>query len=406
MNRMLVFLPSSGLGGCEHYAKIVVGHLRARRLEVYLALPEIDDLQDWVSSIESLGVHVLQYAAGETGENGFPDAIHQEREARTVVEACAPQLVVAILPWPLAGAGIQAVISDKKLPSVAVFQLFCRRLDLPPDLCARFLKARTGGQIWVAVSNGNRESIAASFGVPTSSITVAPNGIDITPESESRRDRDRQVARTQLGIPSESWVLVTIARLTAVKRVGLILDALALLPDIVRADVTLLVLGDGEEAADLRTLGWALGLRDQVRFVGHVSSPQTYLLAADVYVTASCCEGLAFSTLEAMSVGLPVVAASESSNGELVREKVEGLLFSGGAADSLAEALEQMRWSPAVGRMGQSGRRRVVTSFTSASMLTELEQAITTAWEGRPNSRTNLITHTVMGETSMGDGVR
>ncbi|MEU8151922.1 glycosyltransferase family 4 protein [Nonomuraea sp. NPDC048901] len=378
MTDVLVFLPSSGLGGCEHYAELVTRHLRMRNPEICLAVPRLPSLREWVSSIRSRQIRVLCYPPGERGADGFPDAVHQERAARTVVDSCAPDLVIAILPWPLAGTGIESVIADDQLPSVAVFQLFCRRLQLAPSLRARYLRAWEGGQVWVTVSADNRRSIAASFGVPTASITVVPNGTELMPQNEVS-DHSREVARARLAIDPESWILLTIARLTDVKRVGLILEAVAMLPDNIRSRATLFVVGDGEQGDDLRTRAASLDLRDQVRFTGHVLDPHNYLLAADVFVTASCCEGLAFSTLEAMARGLPVIASSDSSHRELVRDGTDGLLFLGDAPEALAHALRRMWASPDSHRMGQSGRGRISASYSRSSMLSGLDRAIAEA---------------------------
>jgi glycosyltransferase involved in cell wall biosynthesis len=135
------------------------------------------------------------------------------------------------------------------------------------------------------------------------SITVAPNGIDLDAVSGSRPDP----AATDL---------VVVSRLVAHKRVGMLLDAVALL----RAGgvpVTCRVIGDGPERTALREQAHALGLDHAVEFRHDVAEQrEVYALmkAAKVFVFPSAREGFGISVLEALACGLDVVTTSDPDN--------------------------------------------------------------------------------------------
>jgi glycosyltransferase involved in cell wall biosynthesis len=106
----------------------------------------------------------------------------------------------------------------------------------------------------------------------------------------------------------EVW-LVTSSRLVKKNAVDDVISALALLP----AHVKFLILGDGPEAAMLRTLTANLKLEQRIIFKGHVTHDElpAYLHACDIFIRPSRSEGFGASFVEAMAAGLPIIATQE-----------------------------------------------------------------------------------------------
>src|SRR5207302_1361596 len=83
----------------------------------------------------------------------------------------------------------------------------------------------------------------------------------------------------------------------------------------------------------------SLGLGDRFRVLGYVDDAAAVLSASDVFVLASQVEGLPIALLEAMAMGLPVVATSVGGTPQVVTQGVEGLLVPSGSPDALAAAI-------------------------------------------------------------------
>lgn len=112
-----------------------------------------------------------------------------------------------------------------------------------------------------------------------------------------------------VGKKSGEFWLITSSRLVHKNAVDTVIRALVLLPNYVH----FLILGSGPEEAKLRALTNTLGLTDRVHFKGYVSHANLpgYLHAADAFVRPSRTEGFGSSFVEAMAVGLPVIATQE-----------------------------------------------------------------------------------------------
>lgn len=101
-------------------------------------------------------------------------------------------------------------------------------------------------------------------------------------------------------------IAVTVGRLAPPKDLATLLRALAKVT--AQVPCRLLVLGDGVDRADLEGLAWELGLEESVDFQGFVSNPWAYMARSDLFLLSSRWEGSPNSLIEAMTLGVPVVA--------------------------------------------------------------------------------------------------
>jgi glycosyltransferase involved in cell wall biosynthesis len=120
--------------------------------------------------------------------------------------------------------------------------------------------------------------------------------------------------------------------------------------------------------------------RDNIRVVGFVDDPETYLSQGTVHVFPSQWEGSAKVTYEAAACALPQITTREA--GDVVRDGVEGSIVRPGNVDAIATALEQFYRHPEiVVRMGEAARRRVVENFTWDHFRARLLEAYKTAMQ-------------------------
>ncbi|KIX13212.1 sugar transferase [Dethiosulfatarculus sandiegensis] len=187
------------------------------------------------------------------------------------------------------------------------------------------------------------------------------NGVDLkgyAPDMEAR-----SLIREELGLLTGQALLITVGRLSQVKDQAGMLQALALLKGISPLPVLALV-GDGPERNSLTALTEELGVKDHVRFLGDRRDVPKLLAASDCFVLSSVSEGISKALLEAMAVGLPVVATNVGGNPELVCPKQTGLLVPQGEPKALAQALATVLLDGGLAqRLGRAGRERVKKSF-------------------------------------------
>ena len=138
-----------------------------------------------------------------------------------------------------------------------------------------------------------------------------------------------------------------------------------------------LLAGDSESNLDYRTnsqLFWRMaddrGVRDSFRYAGLVPDGRAILAAADVCLTLSEREGISNTVMEAMALGLPVIATAVGGTPEVVDEGITGYLVGAGDTAAVAEILGRLLTDPGgCLRMGEWGRRRIGENFSVERMV-------------------------------------
>lgn len=273
-----------------------------------------------------------------------PDLVHT-----TLFEAdVAGRLACVGLDVPVLSSLVNTSYLPERLhdPNVRRWRLEgARLLD---GLTARHLTAH-----FHALTETVKSASVQALGIPPHWITVIPRGRD--PERLGRPDEDRRRrARTALGLPQDTPVVVNVGRQEFQKGHHVLLQATALLRS--RQPVTVLVAGrTGNATRHLATLREELGLGGTVWFLGHRDDVPEVLAAADVFVFPSLYEGLGGAVVEAMALGLPIVASDVPALREVVQPGRTALLSPPGDAPALAEAVTELLDHP--GEAASLGRR-------------------------------------------------
>ncbi|MCI0356223.1 MAG: glycosyltransferase, partial [Acidobacteria bacterium] len=164
----------------------------------------------------------------------------------------------------------------------------------------------------------------------------------VTVNNAIARDRVRShltpaAARKKLGLAVICPVVGTAGRLESVKRLDLFLAAAHSLAEQVPG-VHFLVVGAGSQDPSLKRLAADLGLAERVLFLGHRQDVYDVIRAMDVFLLSSDHEGLPMAVLEALALGVPVVARSVGGVPQVVREGENGFLVNSSDSDALARA--------------------------------------------------------------------
>lgn len=143
-------------------------------------------------------------------------------------------------------------------------------------------------------------------GYSANQIAIVPNGV--RGYSTTKKNHWRKGICKSLGIGESSLVLGSVGRLDDVKGFDVLIDAMPLILQAAKQQIHLILVGGGKQRQTLEKISREKQIGRYVHFVGHQEDVEPWLLAFDIYVNSSRSEGMSQSIVEAMSVGLPIVA--------------------------------------------------------------------------------------------------
>ena len=197
------------------------------------------------------------------------------------------------------------------------------------------LAARWTDRIVTLTERGTEEHLARGVGHRAQYRTV-PSGV---PTAELRAAAPmRAAARARLGLPDDAFVVAGLGRLVPIKGFDVLLSALPALVAAVPSTRVILV-GDGPDRRVLEAQASALGVRARVGVTGGPPDVSAYLAAADVLAAPSRNEGMGRAIVEAMALGLPVVATDVGGIPDVVADGETGRLVPPNDLVALTEAL-------------------------------------------------------------------
>ena len=217
------------------------------------------------------------------------------------------------------------------------------------------LAAHWTDRIITLTDRGAAEHLARRIGHAAQYRTV-PSGV---PTAELRAQAPgRAAARAALGVPPEAFVIGGLGRLVPVKGFDVLVRAL---PSVVAAvpAARVLLVGDGPDRVALEAQAAALHVADRVRITGATSDVARWLAACDVLAAPSRNEGMGRALVEAMALGVPVVAAAVGGIPAVVADGETGRLVASEDADALATALVELGLDEALcAKLGAAAVRR------------------------------------------------
>jgi glycosyltransferase involved in cell wall biosynthesis len=227
----------------------------------------------------------------------------------------------------------------------------------------RFLSGAVNNRLsdaMIAVSPAARDNLLAE-GANESKITVIYNGM---PPVRECNEQEKTELRKRYGVPPNAFTLAHIARLTAVKGQGYVLDAVKKLPG-----VYALLAGDGEDRAYLEKR-----IKDEqitnVKLLGFVDDIDGLVNSMDAQVNASFgTEATSLALIKGMSLGKPAVVTDYGGNPYVIEDGYNGLTVPCHNAEALAEAIQCLQNDGALyRRLSDGARQRYADVFTDRIM--------------------------------------
>lgn len=205
----------------------------------------------------------------------------------------------------------------------------------------------------IAVSSAVGAQLARD-GIHPDRIVVIPSAVDVSAVTRAPASGFRRSCRLAPG----TFVVAVVSALTTEKGHDVIIAAAAALEAQGR-QVHWLFVGDGPLRASLADEASRKGVDARIHFLGHLDEPATVLGEADLAVLASRAEGFGGAILEALALGVPVVATSVGGVPETLA-RGGGQLIGPDDPAALAKAVAGLQDDPA-------GRARMATAGRDAA---------------------------------------
>jgi glycosyltransferase involved in cell wall biosynthesis len=192
----------------------------------------------------------------------------------------------------------------------------------------------------LAVSAAVRESLPARIRARTRVVRYGVDTAEVKREGEHRFEQ-----RRELGVSDAEILIGTVANLRVTKGYpDLLVAAQAVLRD--NDQVRFVAVGRGPLERDLREQHARLGLGDRFQFLGYRPDAVRVMSAFDVFCLPSRHEGLPIALMEALALGLPVVATRVGGVAEVVTDGHDAVLVPSHQPGLLAEALTALAADP------------------------------------------------------------
>lgn len=145
--------------------------------------------------------------------------------------------------------------------------------------------------------------------------------------------------KASLGIPIESTILLSVGELNKNKNHQIIIKALSELDKI---NIHYCIIGRGENKKYLEDLAVELNIKDKIHFLGYRDDVNELYEIGDIFCFPSYREGLSVALMEAMVMGLPVIASNVRGNVDLILNNKGGLLYSPNDKNGFKQGIEKL----------------------------------------------------------------
>ncbi|MDX6769760.1 MAG: glycosyltransferase [Elusimicrobiota bacterium] len=293
------------------------------------------------------------------------------RDAKTlaaIIDRERPDVVHALMFSAIQVARMaktQASVAFKLVSSPRVNYRTRSTLTLAID---RWQKDRD--DLLIAECQASADFLVKRQGYSRERVKVIRNGIETAGWPASKVDRAKH--RLELRLGANDLLVGAVGRLDDQKGFDTLIEAMAGLKSF---PIKCVILGEGPARGKLEGLVRKHQLEKSVWLLGERADVPSWLSAFDVYCLPSRWEGLPNALLEAMALGLPVVASAVDGVPEAVEHEKSGLLVPPDDPKALGAALRRLVTDFALrGRLGPAAAAVVAEKFTLRRMIAEYEE--------------------------------
>jgi glycosyltransferase involved in cell wall biosynthesis len=188
------------------------------------------------------------------------------------------------------------------------------------------------------------------WGVKTPLVHI-PNGVLPIPYEEREKKYD----------------VISVSRLVPWKNIDQLVIACK------KIDVSLIIIGSGPEEEKLKEL--SATIRADVKFLGdcEASVVASSLMQSRIFALISDYEGLSFSLIEAMSLGMPIITSMARGNTDVIENNVNGIIVNSNVSDEIAKAISDLLENAILAKkLGQQAKAKMEKEYNEANQLLKM----------------------------------
>ena len=224
---------------------------------------------------------------------------------------------------------------------------------------------------YIAISNGVRDVLVAG-GVRPENVCVVHSGVD---PARFQYGRDGAAFRAEMGCAPGDALVGNVGALTDHKGHCYLIEAAGRVLE-KAPHARFCIVGKGELRPDLERRIRERGLGERFRLAGYRDDVEACFAAFDLFALSSHLEGLCTSVIDAMLLGVPVVATRTGGVPDLVRNEETGVLVEPRNPEALANGIIRLLGDEALrARLSACARDFARNHFTADAMVAGVEQS-------------------------------
>jgi len=368
--KILHIVPSFGLGGME---KIICSIINSTIDKYEHELLSLDNKKDAIKWTKEKNVSFIDFYKSNIRYTFF-------KSLYKVIHESKPNLLMTY-NWGATDAiwlgrlsGIRKIIHNEHGFNIDEATSLSWERDL-----VRFLVYRMASKI-VVVSTELANMMREKFCLNDKKIVFIPNGINNAYYVQDCSERNR--IRAELDFKNTDFVVGFSGRLDPIKNFDLMIKVFACC---IRNDPNFkfLIIGDGPEKKRIENLCKDMSIQKYVILVGQKDEVLMYLRALDAFLLTSHREQMPMTILEAMSIGIPVVASSVGEIPHIIDDGTDGLLVSPNAdPETWSGLLSSIKKDAKYKSMGVLARKKIIDKFQEEIMIRSYKNVLESVMHG------------------------
>lgn len=369
MKTILHVIDTTGPGGAE---TVFINLLRALQKTDYRNIVVLRG-EGWVAEeVRALGIEPLLVDSKGSFNMSYLITL------RRMVAKEAVDLIHTHLMGSNVYGALLAILTRK--PMIATFHGAVDVSARERFLGIKFGIVGLGAKAIVCVSKKLQKDLVDRGTLPVKKLLLIYNGVDPTVFS----DKIKSGLRQELGLPKDATLVVSIGNIRPAKGYQYLIDAAVSLGNSDN-DIHFVVVGHQKEVLFNQLLGQIAQapVQPKIHWLGFRRDVANILSQADIFLLPSISEGFSISTVEAMMVGVPVIATRSGGPEEIIVDGETGILVPIENSEAIVGAIQALDDPQIRKKLAEKARENAFCRFSLATMLDQYRDLYEHLTEGR-----------------------